>query len=450
MNAPKAVHEVDSAFAEGQHQRYRAKEHEAIEIPVGDFIREGRLELYEDVIGQNLFSVHLRKDRLLLQAGGVIGLIPLNARLSVEVVPRVQIANLGRMLRMSEVIPAHLLRFKTRYDTDEESVDSLFDVFTDALLEGIDRIRQSGLLRNSRSVSGPTSFPRGRIMVGQSISYQARGQQHRVETSQFLPTTDTPINRCIKYALWLLSQRLQTLPDRAGSIARKVRLISALAVFGGVALDRQRRFLLAEDVKRPSLGWLRSYYEHPLEIAKMVIEGKGVVLPRLGATVVLPTLLLKLDTIFEAYIRRVLNDAIPDPFRVLDGNRSAPDGGQRLLFDADSAVALTASPDVVIHNPSSTAAALPFPVILDMKYKPITGAPDRADLNQAIAYAAAYRALDVIVVHPKADSSPLRGLRTVGTIDGRTVHAFAFDLNAFDIASEERELSSSVKGILGI
>src|SRR5580692_9882911 len=73
-------------------------------------LRDGCLEVYPEVIGKEYFTIRQQPGALRLQAGGFIGLIPLNDRLSIEVKPRVPIDNLSHLMHVAEGTPRELPR----------------------------------------------------------------------------------------------------------------------------------------------------------------------------------------------------------------------------------------------------------------------------------------------------------------------------------------------------
>jgi len=146
-----------------------------------------------------------------------------------------------------------------------------------------------------------------------------------------------------------------------------------------------------------------------------------------------------MDEVFERYVRNVLRDgfaSIRPDLRVLDGNRE----GKKLLFDA--APSEPAKPDIVIRAPDSST-----PVVMDVKYRPASGKPDRADINQVITYAASYRASIAVVVQPRAENSPRNRLMQLGNIVNLGVFQYVMDLGA-DLDEEEAALIEAVAALV--
>lgn len=143
--------------------------------------------------------------------------------------------------------------------------------------------------------------------------------------------------------------------------------------------------------------------------------------------------------VFENYVRNVLareTQANGWPLQVLDGNERP---GRKLLFDQGPSE--WATPDIVVRREGVDP---PVPALLEVKYKPESGAPDRGDLNQAITYAASYRCPNVVLVQPQGGSSAA-GMKRLGTLDDIAVYQYVLDLGANDLAEEESRFGQAVQ-----
>lgn len=171
-------------------------------------------------------------------------------------------------------------------------------------------------------------------------------------------------------------------------------------------------------------------------------------------TLRLPSLVLDMSTIFEAYVRSVLQRefrAHPEwKARVLDGNKLMPEGGGKASL-LDEGLRSEATPDIVLATgPKRTAS---FAGILDVKYKPAKNSedgkggksprPDREDIEQIVAYGMSYRARTVATVQPISPAQ-IGGWRQLGKLRGMNVAIYLFDLAAEDLVAEERRLAQAV------
>jgi 5-methylcytosine-specific restriction enzyme subunit McrC len=153
------------------------------------------------------------------------------------------------------------------------------------------------------------------------------------------------------------------------------------------------------------------------------------------------SLVIDMSKVFEGYIRAVLRSGLAGfDLQALDGNSMGPGFGGKLLFDGTPSE--EANPDVVIRPKSSEATRL----VADAKYKPVTAASDRDDINQVIVYGASYRCPRVVLVHPCpiGRSSGLRQLGTIGTLQ---VYQYMLELGAADLASEERQFVEAIAAL---
>jgi hypothetical protein len=77
---------------------YRAVEHQELSIPLGEMLVGNQLDLYSEVTGKGYIKAYIKGKNLCLQAGGIVGQIPLNDRVLIEVSPRASVKNLTRVL----------------------------------------------------------------------------------------------------------------------------------------------------------------------------------------------------------------------------------------------------------------------------------------------------------------------------------------------------------------
>ncbi|TMC55491.1 MAG: hypothetical protein E6J20_00460, partial [Chloroflexi bacterium] len=254
-------------------------------------------------------------------------------------------------------------------------------------------------------------------------------------------TADTAANRCLKMAVWILARSYGQSADLNRERRRlAARLNAAYRLFEDAELDFRLAFLADPLVLgTATLPTTRDYYRNALDVARLVVTNSSVHLDRAGSDVHMPSLLIAMDEVFERYVRNVLRDgfaSIRPDLRVLDGNRE----GKKLLFDA--APSEPAKPDIVIRAPDSST-----PVVMDVKYRPASGKPDRADINQVITYAASYRASIAVVVQPRAENSPRNRLMQLGNIVNLGVFQYVMDLGA-DLDEEEAALIEAVAALV--
>ena len=435
----------------------RVREFDSVEVSPDEVLTDGRLTIYDWLEGKGYFSLTVGTRATRLYARGHVGLIPINDHLTLEVVPRVPLGSLSRLLEVSRVAPKAIMNVVRMYDREGTMYPSIAVLYAAALRDRIEAIASQGLLKEYERRHELTSFPRGRIDVRRTMSQAARGNTHHVAVSYFQRSVDNPSNRCLLFAVWRLAQYIDrvasSLPERQVRRARR-DLTYSMHQLQGVHLDLNEEFLRDGVVTGMSpLPTLRAYYRGALDLALAIIGRQAVLLERRGSEFRLPSLVVDMSAVFEAYARETLARASEVEAwteRVLNGNKWPPIGGSKRLFD--DGLPIRATPDIVIE-------ARPRPgeihrLLIEVKYKPASDQPDRNDLNQAITYGASYKAGRVVLLQPKADGSLRNGLEVLGRIGGLLVYRYVLDLGAADLSEDEgkfattmRELASGVHAL---
>jgi 5-methylcytosine-specific restriction enzyme subunit McrC len=257
-------------------------------------------------------------------------------------------------------------------------------------------------------------------------------------TSVFDHVVDNAPNRLIKTAIWFVAEALRgqftTGHKILGDLERAYRL------FDQVHLDLATACLADPDVIDPSrIPDSRAYYVPAIEIARAIVEGRPLDLEHQGDGLVLPSLLIDLQSAFEDYLRQVLRAAFrsrPAGLAVLDGNyRETDGGGGKDLFDSGSTMA--AAPDIVVKRHDGRP---PYALIGEVKY--IDRDFDRDHVDQALAYGTSYRA-PVVLVRP-ALRGEHAGLTEVGRIDSDVLYRYCFDLRG-DLVDQELRFVTSLR-----
>jgi 5-methylcytosine-specific restriction enzyme subunit McrC len=429
----------------------RVREFESVAVDPDDILVNGRLDIYSSLGGKGYLEVRVGTERTDLRAHGHIGVIPVNDRLVLEVIPRVPIANLAHLLSVSGVSPVVLADAVRSYATEGTIYPSLAAVYATALRQAVDAITTQGLLREYERHEEITSFPRGRVQIGRTIQRAfARGVRHKAAIAYFQRSVDNPSNRCLLYAVWWLSQYVDRVQDELSRGQRnRIRrdLNYAWHALPGVMLDTSESFLDDSMVLGASpLPTLRSYYRPALDLALTIIGRKAVMLEGSEGSLHLPSLVVDMSRVFEAYVRSVLVREARErvwSLAVLDGNLEPPTGGSGYLFEDSTEV--KATPDVVLRQRDGSSPAIPL--LIEVKYKPAIGLPGRDDLNQAISYGAAFRSPIVVVVQPRADGAGNAGLHRLGKASEIEVYQYVMSLAA-DLQAEEAGLSDAIERLL--
>lgn len=408
-------------------------------MPLQEMLVDGELDL-EPVTATGYFNFQFRKKQLRVQAGGFIGFIPINDRVAIDVTPRCSIANLGHVLRTGGFAPRVLEQFARGYAIEPHELTALRDLYAEALVQEVERIRSYGRLREYEQRSERTSSPRGRLlMMAPETQLAAVGASAYVRASWFERTANVPANRCIKTAIWLLARAYGQTRNLSPAQRRLTsRLNVAYALFEDADLDQRLRFLSDAYVTGTTpLPATRTYYRNAIDVARLVVTSSSLSFDQPGTDVSMPSIVIEMHRVFESYVRSVLATglAAEGHVRVLDGNAE----GKKLLYDAPPSE--DATPDIVIEDNH-----VPF-LVLDVKYKPAEKKPERDDLNQIITYGVSYQSPAIVVVQPRADGGSRHGLIRLGSIDGRAVYQYVIDLTG-DLDAEEAAMVAAVRTLL--
>ncbi len=431
----------------------RLAEFESVQVEPEDLLRDGRLEVYPNLHRKGYIEVRLRPGSIELASKGWIGIIPVNDRLTLEVVPRVPLRNLSHLLSVSKVAPAALVNATRLYEAEGQLYPSLAVIYASALRRVIEVIVDRGLYKEYQRSEETTSFPCGRIAMGRTLqNTYARGNRRKVVVSYFRRSVNNPINQCLLYAVRRLSEYIDQISDellRRNRRRARLDLNYAWNALQGVELDTMESFLDDGFVTgKLALPTLRSYYRPALDLALTIIGRQAVLVEQGGSHIELPSLVADMRVVFEAYVGQVLLNIGSErgwTEDVLDGNRLPPDGARGQIFQPGE-VSVIASPDVVLRR--RRAGRVSNPAIVEVKYKPASQAPDRDDLNQAITYGAAYRSPIVIVVQPRVrDSSRTSGAHLLGTVAEMRAYQYVIDLDG-DMQLEEARLASELERLL--
>jgi len=415
----------------------------------------GKLRLLPGVL-DHYVRADFKDGALRLVALGFCGLIPLTDDIAVQVNPRFPVKNLTRMVRACGYAPTALSALRG-YARGEEWDDWLLDVLADALLGAVETIAQRGLLRVYQQRREVSSFPHGRIDTNATmLRLAARGVRHQAEYSWFERTVDTASNRVIKGALAVLHARCLRGARRKQSRLRIARLASALYLFRDVPTERYPDSLDDATVRgeRP-LPETRDYYRPALDVSVMVLSGKGIDLDAYQGSLMLPSLLVKTEDLFESYVRLRLQTTFTpgSDVELLDGNGTGRLPLYEPLSRVDQALVAAlaqivgtsgahAEPDLVFRSRDGT-----YPLVADVKYTELSPHTKRSEVEQVMLYGQRYRSPIVMTVHPKADGLT-GGLHLAGKIGSSLVTQYRVDLAAEDLDAEIEQIATAIRALL--
>lgn len=430
-------------------QVFVGEEQTEITVPLDLIIKGTEVNLYDEILSRNLFRMFLRGRRLVLQAGGFLGLIPINENVSIEVRARVPIANLERLLLLSpeyapEILHGHLRDF----GLGSIPTPSLLDLLANRLLDAIASIRAEGLHYEYCQRKHFSSMPRGRILPFESVRSQIKtGRRLAVAFSAFERSFDTGPNRCLRLAVCRLLNIFRGMRNRKGARAMAAELGIADSYLAAAELEWSAQSLLHPCVRDPRLlPSSKSSYLSALPIAKVILQNQGLAIRSQAHDILLPSVLVNMEDVFERYFRAVLSNRLGTPdLAVLDGNLAEPAGACRPLFDDSlpGSRANRATPDVVIRK---TSSGVSNELVIDAKYKP-TRQPDRDDINQVLVYGLVYGCRRVGLAYPRRGASE-PSVERIGRVSGIEVFRISVDLGATNLLEEEQRLVAAVRAVL--
>lgn len=403
----------------------------SIKLSVSELLVQEELEIFPEVISKGYFSIQFQGKNLQLTAGPFVGLIPINARITVDVRPKLPVGNLARIIELTGSPLNALNRLKQSYVFEGDSSQSVLEFLTGSLLRELKIIFTKGLNRTYVRTEENSAHPRGHLNTERTLRLNfVRGIRHRASSSFYSNTTNTPHNRLIRFALHFTAERLSRLERRNRQLLDD--LATALRQFEAIPLVDPRECVkqVEHDLRLNRLS--RSYYIPSLEIALAIVRGRSIVAGTSG-NLELPSYIINFETLFEDYLRKALCCKEYDPtFEVSDGNNV----GQRPLFDDNSQP--TAQPDILIRQDGNL-------VVLDVKYKDKV---DRADINQVVTYASVYRTNIAVLLH-QAPAEEESGLFLRGKIGTLSVYCYQFYLGTSDLLVEERRLVRAMNWLGG-
>jgi 5-methylcytosine-specific restriction enzyme subunit McrC len=415
-------------------------EHGTVDIPPELLIRGAHLDLYDEILSKNLFRVQSKGRRFTISAGNSIGIVPLNDRVAMEVNPRVPISNLEYLLSSARNYDPKLLRFNRNYSTSSERPTSILDTLADGLLAAVEGMQLEGIFKSYRPEIF-TGTPSGRILPFESARAQMRRAAPVAVSSRFSRTTNNEVNRHIISALNIIADIYNDAKEREGIRRRRSRIAAAKRIFNFRNADHKDGGALAY-IRRPELiPPDRPFLAQALTLSSVIIDNSGLRL-RGGGAVSSASILIDMESVFEAYVRHFLSQADLPGYAVLDGNQARPVGAASNVFHSvpEGMTNPLATPDTVLMADERAE------LIIENKYKICGNHPERGDLNQAIVYGSAYRCSKVVLTYPAYQGGA--SLTLLGNIAGISIYKGLVSLSDADMNSAEAAFIDFLRPLL--
>ncbi len=435
------------------HVTIRLPEFDSTSIEPKLIIRDGLLHTFPWHRRRDYFALRIGQDRVTLQMRGFVGIIPINESLTIEVAPRVPLKNLARLLAVARVAATPLAGVMRSYDPEGQLYSSLVPLYAAGLRQQLEIIADRGFYGEYQRREDTTSFPRGRIDVRDTLTrLRPRNLNHRMAITYYERSRDNALNRCLLYAVLRLHSYLRQVAsgltmEEKRAVQRDLNVCRLR--LHGISMDIAEEFLTDPVVTGTApLPTVRNYYRPALELALAIIGRRALAIERRGSEIYLPSLVIQMSSVFEAYTREVVrNAAIAEewPYEVLNGNHRPPVGAASTLFDNSGDVQIRVTPDTVLRDAKTGTV----PLLIEAKYRVARETPNREDLEQTIAYGLSYRARNVLLLHPQGTFAPAQNPQLLGTLGGMTVYRYLFDLGDPDIEQAELVFTEAIRSLSG-
>lgn len=408
----------------GAYTVYPCVEYDPVQVPIERLLGpDGKLNIFPEVSGKGFFDIDYKDGKLVLKSTRYIGLIPISEDVAIHVTPRAPITNLMRMIERAGMRLLGLDGFMRGYEEQPGMVDSPEDVYVHAFTTALRPVIQRGVLKRYVERRTDREF-RGRLLLGQTVSrFRSRGITHRTLFDVHDLTADNPENRIIKYTAERL-QRHFLVQDTTETRKVARELMTLLQPFAPVDASQVDPEWVGRSAPALIRGLPRShqFYEPILWLAYLIATRSGIVMERVGRAR-FETLVLDAASVFEKYVRRLIEDAAATRFSgcaVYDGNvDDVP------LFTNNQSA--TTKPDYYFRKAGRAVG------LADAKYKPSLSPADKYEL---LAFCEALGVTSGAFIMPKfGEQDLLTHLGTTAT--GRKIEIIGIDLSAPDMESEE-------------
>lgn len=415
----------------GKRKIFPCEEFVPLELPLEMLMHEGEIQLYP--AADKYFDLDYRRGKLVIAPKSFVGLIPVNDRVAIHVVPRFSVKNLFYIISRSNAV----LRFIEGYQRDYLVVDSdhgdplksLAQKFTRSAAE----VLKYGILRRYQPLKDAPVFS-GSLSVSRTVAeYRSQGikDRHVWEADEL---TDSILENAIvkSAAIRVLKMFSPGSKDKADqkSLMTLRALLNELSFvtladhdlfLNEVLLLKLVRTLPSHNTAYASLLWL-SY---------LIVMRRGLTIESSG-NASFDTFVVSMADIFEAYTREIIREAYHKStvYAVKDGNIH-----QANLFVDNSKYKV--KPDIYVLKDRVPLA------VLDAKYKEDIKASDRYEI---IAFCEALHVKVAVVISPARSADRVTFLGK--TPSGIKFWQVTIDLGAEDISEEQEIFVKHIRGLI--
>lgn len=390
------------------------KEFVPLELPIDVLLKNGKIDVYP--AAAKYFDLDYRGGTLVIAPKSFVGLIPVNDKVAIHVIPRFPINNLFYLINRSSTVLRFIEGYQRDYlihsDTSGDPLETLADKFSGAARQAM----RAGVLRKYRPAEAPLPFS-GSLDISSTVAmYRSQGIRDR-HTWVIDELTENIIeNSMIKYAARKVLGILESKKTEKSVLDNIKTLRQLLTELESVSVEDRALKLDESLISRliASLPTHNKSYASLIWLSYLIIMRKGLSIES-GGKVSFDTFVVSMADIFESYTRTIIQDHFhkySDHF-VKDGNKH-----QANLFVDNSNFKV--KPDIYILKNKTPI------VVLDAKYKPEIKASDRYEI---IAFCEALNVKLAIVISPATTAERVSFL-------GRTPSGIEFWQTAIDLSSK--------------
>lgn len=405
-----------------QRVTFACKEFEPVLVPLDYLLVKGEFTLYPEA--ERFFDLDFRDGSIVVAPKSFVGLIPVNDRVEIHVLPRFPITNLFHILHRSSAtlkfIEGHVRTYSV---IDGGDAQDPIGLLADQLTQASNGVRRSGLLRRY-SAYEHEGLPSGTIDFPQTVSrFRTAGIRHKQVWHRTEHSVQLRENQLIKLALQKLLSYYATIdPKRLGDRMKVIR--EALFLFDAVSLPvgpvQFTEHELATMVKK--LPGSHRQYGPLLWLSFLIHSRKGIALEQSG-TATFDTFVVNMADVFEDYVRILTSDAAE---HLVAGSRAKNGNVEQVNLFVEGTVHKV-KPDIYLRRGTTNVA------VLDAKYKPHLKASDRYEV---LAFCEALSTKKAVLISPSNGYvAPLLLGKTPGSVE---VWIVKIDLASGDMLENEK------------
>lgn len=350
------------------------EEEQPLEIPRSDFDEATALRLHQ-THGERInieFPSPLNNYRYVLQSKGCVGQIPISHEKLLQILPKVPIANLFRMLEYAYNLKS--FRFMEGI-TGVDSLNDLFEHLVSVLAKRvIDRARK-GLYRGYIREEQSLPYLRGRVLFVPSLRASMQGSA-RLECEYEEHTADLIDNHILAWTLFMLPRFGLKREDVRRQVGQAYRALSGMVQVTRMDACDCINLLyhrLNEDY-RAMHGLCRFFLEHC---------GPGI---KAGQHDFIP-FVLNMPALFESFVEAWFRVNIRRNMYLTPQYRAVLDESGAFYFRID----------LVLRDVTSDKVL----AVMDTKYKR-HHEPEESDIQQIVAYAVRMNTKNAFLVYPSS------------------------------------------------